>query len=103
MIDIKHGVKLDKLQPQMLLVLINVERLWWLHGLSPTLTSGNDGKHRTNSLHYQGHAIDLRTRDITETRALFFRDRLKESLGENYDVVLEFDPPHLHIEYDPKE
>lgn len=97
---IKAGVKLDKLQPQMSIVLINVESLWGMHGLEPTLTSGNDGKHRVDSFHYVGLALDFRSRDLSNTKALFFRDRLQERLGENYDVVLESD--HFHIEYDPR-
>ena len=100
---IKKGVRLDLLQPQMTPVMIAVERIWWVHGRDPTITSGNDGKHRSDSLHYQGLALDFRTKDLSDTLAIFFRDQLVSSLGENYDVLLEFEPRHMHIEYDPDE
>ena len=99
---LKRGVKLDKLQPQMIPAMMAVDKVWYVHGLDPTLTSGNDGKHRVGSLHYLGLALDFRTRDISSTKALFFRDRLKEMLGDEYDVIIEYDPLHMHIEYDPK-
>ena len=97
---IKAGVKLDKLQPQMALVLIQVERVWNMHGLEATLTSGNDGKHRTNSLHYQGLALDFRTRDLTDSKAQFFAEQVADALGSEFDIVLEFNPRHLHAEFD---
>ena len=61
------------------------------------ITSGKDGKHGDNSLHYQGKAVDLRIWNVLETLV----NRLKEHLGPQYDVVLEKD--HIHIELDPKQ
>ena len=67
------------------------------------ITSGKEGKHGTNSLHYSNNAFDIRTRDILD------RDRLedvyysiKRDLDEfGFDVILEKD--HIHVEWDPKE
>lgn len=60
------------------------------------VTSGNDGHHMTNSLHYRGLAVDLRTRDFTDV----FASLLRAYLGKDYDVVVERD--HLHVELDIK-
>lgn len=64
----------------------------------PTITSGKDGNHSYNSLHYQGLAIDLRTRDMKNPKMVI--KLLKKALDYELDIVLEKD--HIHIEYDPK-
>jgi hypothetical protein len=58
--------------------------------------------HRRGSAHYTGNAVDLRTRNLTLSNRRRVASEIAERLGEDYDVVLEDDPPHLHIEYDPK-
>jgi hypothetical protein len=63
------------------------------------VTSGLDGRHMKNSLHYQGRALDIRTRHIPPGERRPVRDRIAEALGDDYDVVLE--KTHIHIEYDP--
>ncbi len=64
------------------------------------ITSGIDGSHRKDSLHYVGKALDLRTRHLTHDEKNEVRDEMRAKLGDNYDVVLESD--HLHVEYDPQ-
>ena len=63
-----------------------------------TITSANDGDHKTRSLHYEGRAFDVRTRNVTDVFAL--RDEIQELLGPDYDVILEVD--HIHVEHDPR-
>lgn len=63
-----------------------------------TITSANDGKHMTNSLHYKNKAVDLRTRDMKNAKVVGWE--IKQYLGNDFDVILEKD--HLHIEYQPK-
>jgi len=60
------------------------------------ITSGRDGKHGLNSLHYQGLAVDLRTWNLLATVVA----RIRAELGSDFEVILEKD--HIHIEYDPK-
>ena len=73
---------------------------------SVVVTSGNDGKHMTGSLHYTNAALDFRTGHawepplMTADEAEEVREELAALLGAGYDVVLEKD--HLHIEYQPK-
>lgn len=95
------------------------------HGLSPNMsgaedtvdrvyndTTGNDatvtystnGVHGVNaagnsSFHYEGDAVDLRTRGLNAAERGEIVARLQDALGPNYQVVDEGN--HIHIEYDP--
>ena len=60
------------------------------------ITSAKDGKHKDGSKHYEGKAVDLRIRDFYDAWITY----LKQSLGKDWDVVLEDD--HIHVEYAPK-
>lgn len=65
-----------------------------------------------SSLHATGHAMDIRTRDLSTSHARLLAQRCAEALGEDFDVILEGPqgtdpryrdrPAHLHVEYDPK-
>ncbi len=68
------------------------------------VTSGREGKHGKNSLHYWGRAIDIRTNDLpnAQTHDIFFE--LKKELDDLYDILWEYvgtRHEHIHIEYDP--
>lgn len=106
LVKFKPGVVLD-LKPEMARALPGIEMAhadaYIARGA--IITSGVDGEHRDNSLHYVGLAVDLRTRDLTPTEisrlVLALRNRLNGSKGNNrpYQVVVE--PTHIHLEYDP--
>jgi len=64
------------------------------------VTFTTNGQHGADTLHPEGNAIDLRTRDLTATQKEEIVRALRESLGADYDVVPEAD--HIHIEYDPQ-
>ena len=65
------------------------------------ITSGIDGVHSLNSLHYALRAADVRTRNFPTRSAIeSFAAALRVELGRAYDVVIEKD--HLHVEFDPK-
>ena len=95
---IKRGVDLRGLQPQMALAYTIACQIW--HGKC-TITSGSDGVHGPNSLHYKGKALDLRTRDLPPAVVMDIHTDLKTALGEQFDVVIEED--HIHVEFDPKD
>lgn len=65
------------------------------------ITSTSDGKHMRKSKHYDVpcNAFDMSVRPLLK----YFTKAIKQILGKGYDVVLEYDPPHIHIEWDPKE
>lgn len=97
---LKPGVLLAHLTPQMVLAAVVVNQVYHERGLLCTITSGSDGTHSANSLHYSGNALDFRTRDVIHSDRAILAAEIKARLGENYDVVLESD--HLHVEHDPK-
>jgi hypothetical protein len=99
---IKMGVDLRGLSPQMAIAYTIATFVYSSKtGQRCIITSGSDGKHGPNSLHYKGKALDLRTSNLKPAEIHPVYITLKESLGEQFDVVCEQD--HLHIEYDPKE
>ena len=101
MFSLKAGVDVKGLHPEALLILLVAQPIWDAVGVDLVVTSCMDGKHGPNSFHYQGLAVDLRTRDFQPGAEVDAANVLRERLGRHYDVVLEKD--HLHVEHDHKE
>src|SRR5690606_29818565 len=94
---IKEGVQLCLLDPRLEAQLPTICRIYEQYaGFPPTITCGREGTHLPNSLHYEGRAIDLRTRDLSASQKLEIRAALAERLGPDWDIVLEAD--HMHVE-----
>lgn len=101
---IKFGVDLRGLSPQMAVAHTIACWVYFKNTGNPyacVITSGSDGKHGPNSLHYKGKALDLRTNTILPALLPTLVKELRWALGEQFDVVLESD--HIHVEFDPKE
>ena len=80
-----------------------------------TITSGCDGKHKTDSKHYTGWAKDYRIRDVPGVRISAFgkefvylegreildrwERRIRKRLGDQYFVSVEYSKIHLHVQY----
>jgi hypothetical protein len=96
---IKSSVDLRGLQPQMVLAYVIACKCYGQYAC--VITSCSDSKHGPNSLHYKGLALDLRTQHLPTPAVQGIVDKLKESLGPQFDVVLEDD--HIHVEWDPKD
>jgi|APSaa5957512535_1039671.scaffolds.fasta_scaffold10843_6 hypothetical protein len=76
------------------------ERVTWeVCDRDAVITSGRDGVHSQTSLHYEGKALDLRTRDLDTDTVTKYAQALRQCLGDDYDIVIESD--HIHVEYDP--
>lgn len=58
------------------------------------ITSGSDGAHSPTSRHYRGEAVDLRTRNMRDPKAV--QRALMAALGPKFSVLDEGD--HLHIQ-----
>lgn len=98
---IKAGVDLRGLTPQMAVAYTIASAVYQRHNYECVITSGSDGKHGPNSLHYSGRALDLRTNHLRAESVHPIYMKLKQALGEQFDTVLESD--HIHIEFQPKE
>lgn len=71
-------------------------------GQQALCTSGMEGNHIQESLHYRNLAVDLRiwyTDEVGETA--YFATELQRRLGDNFDVLLE--TTHVHVEFDPED
>lgn len=68
------------------------------------VTSARDQhEHHPWSLHNQGLAVDIRTRFLSREGQAHLAHIIRDMLGdEEWDVVPETSPQHIHIEYDPK-
>lgn len=100
MLSFKHDVKLDVLDPRIVLGVLCVYSVFEEFGYDCVITSISDGVHRSDSFHYRGCAADFRIRHINGPAIDAVVNNLRQALGSNFDVVLEVD--HLHVEYDPK-
>ncbi len=100
MLLIKPGTRVSGLRPEILLAVVAAQAVLDEFGCDCVITAGVDGKHAPGSLHFVGAAVDLRTRDLSPEDLPKFAARMRECLGEDFDVVLEVD--HLHIEFQPK-
>ena len=62
-------------------------------------TSIVEGKHKKDSLHYMGMAVDVRIWYIEKADRALFVVRLRDLLGPGYKVILERD--HIHVSFRP--
>jgi len=103
---LKPGVKLAGIRPELVLAIYEARELWMLMTMSEfVITSVTDGTHSANSLHYSGRAFDMRTKPAPGDLVVRYRDRLRATLGSEFDVVLEGQGTpneHIHVEWDPK-
>lgn len=101
----KPNVHLWEIDPELLEGLAVAANIFGRHGLYCMVTSLNDDQHRTNSLHYKGRAMDLRSHHAPESCKDDILAELRAALGdERWDILLERrgEPgEHYHLEIDP--
>jgi hypothetical protein len=100
MLLIKPGTRLSGIRPEVVLAIVAAHAVIDELGHDCVVTAAIDGKHTTGSLHYAGAAVDIRTRDLAPEDQKKFEARVRECLGEDFDVIHEAD--HLHLEFQPK-
>lgn len=102
---LKYGTDVKGLKVESLIAIFIASQVYQSHNYKLTVTACLDGAHQENSLHYSGYAIDLRTKNISDSDKPVVIAEIKASLNEQYDVIFEgfgTDNEHLHIEFDAK-
>jgi hypothetical protein len=105
MISLRADVRLAGLKTEMLLAMVITDRLCERAHYDVLLTSGAEGQHSEKSLHYVGYAFDFVLLGIKGDVLVEYRkikEALAKALERDFDVVMETQPLHLHVEYQPK-
>lgn len=102
LLSLAPGVSLRGIRPEILHALWVAAAIICSEGYEAVCTSGVEGTHGVGSLHYVGLAGDMRTKHIPVERRKFIRDKIQAALGADYDVLLETNPDHMHLEMNPK-
>ena len=98
---IKAGVDLSNISPQMAIAHTITAEVMREHGRGCRITSGRDGEHK-HITHPLGQALDFGIRNLTEEDSKVLAQDLQAALKDQYDVVLEWDKAHIHVEFDPR-
>ena len=99
--SMKAGVKPPPVSLAMCQVVVVAADIWSMLNKELVITSGMEGEHREGSLHHQGLALDLRSRDLSELEKKLVTGELTrrlKKLSDSYQVILE--DTHIHVEYD---
>ena len=98
MIKIKRDVKMHGLKTSMIKPISFLDKIFLMLGVDFVITDAiRPLKGNEKSLHPHGHAIDVRTRDLSHFQKAALLVILIQYLGNDYDVI-EYDT-HIHIEY----
>ena len=82
---------------------IVVKEVMDFHGLDYEMSSALEGEHMPGSLHFVGLAYDWTVREnITDLIGNDILQRVKENLGDDFDVIWKQDVRRLHVEFQPK-
>jgi hypothetical protein len=100
-LSLKNGVRVFGLTTPTLLAVMVAKEAYSELGFDLVITAGIDGKHVSGSSHYEGNAIDLRTRAIPADKQAELLARIQERLGDDYFAQIEAD--HIHIQFKPKQ
>jgi hypothetical protein len=101
LIRIKGGVDVGGLRAEIVLAICIASNVFEAFGVDCVITSVFDGVHKKDSLHDDGLAVDLRTRDLPPASVTIVAAQIRACLWRQYQVVVERD--HMHIEFDPKQ
>ena len=105
MLTLKKGVTLKGITPEMAVGVVLIAGVFTQLAVEGCITSVGDGVHMTNSKHYKGNAVDLRSKTLADPNLkATVVQTLRYTLGEQFDVILEQlgqANEHIHVEYDP--
>jgi len=103
---VKKTVEVKGLTNQILIAWMVSKWVYFELGLNNhAMTSGSGGRHSYGSLHFNGNAIDIRSKDnegVYFTKS--FGDKVAETIASrlpnDYDII--FETNHIHMEWQPK-
>jgi len=99
-IQLKRGVRLSPgMHPALLIAVLNWHTICERYKVQCVITSGSEGTHTSGSKHYNGRALDFRTRCMTPARRKKAETAMRSALGQEFVVLLESD--HLHVQWEP--
>ena len=106
MFELKPGVSVKGIQPEMCIASQVVESVYRHFGENTIITSACGGGDGPTYRHPKGTALDFRTTHVLESRILdYIFGAIKSALGEEFDVLLEArgeENEHIHVEFDPE-
>lgn len=99
---VKDGVSVKGCKGVMFHAAVIAERVFRNYGYAEAIITGGDEDGHKTRKHPDGEGLDFRVWHLSRISQQLICDDLKRELGPEYDVVLEDNPPHIHVEYDPK-
>jgi len=96
---------LATVRPKNLVIAAACANVAEIMNITTTITVGNNGKHMKGSKHYDGNALDIRSKDMKPEIKYSFLAKVMTRLGIGYEGFIEDEGTaneHFHIEYDPK-
>ncbi len=98
-----YGARLHGLTTPMLVAVIVVDQCMEEYGLEYEISGGLEGEHMPGSLHFSGNALDWTVRNRSPSQSIEDMSlRVKDNLGDDFDVILKFKEMRLHVEFQPK-
>jgi len=105
-IELKAGVRIHGIRPELVLAISIAEGLWMAAGApSLVITACIEGQHTAASDHYAGCAVDFRTKNLPDGKAVTMRQALMTALGDDFFVLHENAGQandHIHCSWRPK-
>lgn len=101
---LKNGVSAVGCKVETAIALMQATSVYADFDLPLVVTSLTEGKHRRGSRHFYGYAADFRVNEslwggVPEHVLPDLLDALRDELEPSgWEVILESDPPHIHIE-----
>ncbi len=96
----RHGTSIAGIKPETVIGILIANDVFKSVEQPCELSSGLEGKHSRNSLHYAGLAFDVSARDVAGSQYESITYLLSKNLGDEFDVIFETD--HWHIEFQPE-
>lgn len=103
MLALKDGATIEGIKPEILLGVMILESIFTKYTYDLILTEATGGEHMQGSFHYQGLAVDIRSKHLPPDIKMSILSAGKKRLTNLFDFILEgvgTANEHFHLEYD---